>query len=115
MKTIPFFIILCFLFISFYPKDAQKVFDVHIHGSKDITNQLKQLHQAGVYKAAISTSWNLQDSYRRTTKLNLLFGLMFPCPNGKVPYSHQPCYEDGQDWPSVSWVEMQIKEGKIDF
>jgi predicted TIM-barrel fold metal-dependent hydrolase len=32
-----------------------------------------------------------------------------------VPYSLQPCYSKGEEWPSVSWVEQQIKEGKIDF
>jgi uncharacterized protein len=69
------------------------------------------LEQAGVYKAAISTSWDLQNSYRGKSKINFLFGLMFPCPNGKVPYGLQPCYQDGQDWPSLSWVEEQIKEG----
>jgi len=40
---------------------------------------------------------------------------MFPCPEGKVPYSLQPCYENGQEWPSTIWVEQQIKEGRIDF
>lgn len=91
------------------------MFDVHIHGTKEMQIQLKQLDEAGVYKAAISTSWNLQDSYRAKTKIKLLFGLMFPCPNGKVPYSLQPCFEQGEDWPSLSWVELQIQEGKIDF
>ena len=113
--------ILFFLFAFFYfsisqkSNDARRVFDVHIHGSGDLKDQLLKLEQAGVYKAAISTSWNLQNNYRGKSKINLLYGLMFPCPNGKVPYSLQPCYEDGQEWPSVQWVEQQIKEGKIDF
>ncbi|HET8810348.1 MAG TPA: amidohydrolase family protein [Flavobacteriaceae bacterium] len=97
------------------PKDTQKVFDVHIHGSNDVVNQLKTLEQVGVYKAALSSSWDLQNNYRDKSKINLLFGLMFPCPNGKVPYSLQSCYENGQEWPSLNWVEQQIKESKIDF
>jgi predicted TIM-barrel fold metal-dependent hydrolase len=40
---------------------------------------------------------------------------MFPCPNGKVPYSLQACYNNGEDWPPVDWVEQQIRDGKIDF
>jgi hypothetical protein len=115
MKTIFFLFAFLYLSFSFNQKENRKVFDVHIHGSKDLSNQLMELEKAGVYKAAVSTSWNLQNSYRDKSKINLLFGLMFPCPNGKVPYSLQPCYEDGQDWPSLSWVEMQIKEGNIDF
>ena len=113
--------ILFFLFAFFYfsisqkSNDARRVFDVHIHRRGDLKDQLLKLEQAGVYKAAISTSWNLQNNYRGKSKINLLYGLMFPCPNGKVPYSLQPCYEDGQEWPSVQWVEQQIKEGKIDF
>lgn len=112
---------LLFLFAYFYfsfsptPNNTQRVFDVHIHGSGDLTGQLFKLEQAGVYKAAISTSWNLQNNYRGKSKINLLYGLMFPCSNGKVPYSLQSCYEDGQDWPPTEWVEQKIKEGKIDF
>lgn len=115
MKTLLFlFVFFCFSF-SPKPNDTQRVFDVHIHGSGELSDQLFKLEQAGVYKAAISTSWKLQNSYRGKSKINLLFGLMFPCPTGKVPYSLQPCYEDGKDWPAIEWVERQIKEGKIDF
>ncbi|GGG79341.1 hypothetical protein GCM10007415_09430 [Parapedobacter pyrenivorans] len=96
-------------------KDIQKVFDVHLHGSSDVPAQLAALEQAGVHRAAISTSWNLQNSYRGKSKINFLYGLMFPCPNGHVPYSLQPCFPNGQDWPSLHWVEEQIKAGKIDF
>ena len=97
------------------PVNKQRIFDVHIHGSADAPAQLKALEQAGVYKAAISTSWDLQQRYRDESKPELLFGLMFPCPNGKVPYSLQPCYQDGKDWPSPDWVEQQMKDGTIDF
>ncbi len=103
--------------LSFFPKQkkSQRVFDVHLHGSNNIPAQLKALEEAGVYKVAISTSWDLQNSYRGKSNINTLFGLMLPCPNGKVPYSLQPCYQDGQDWPPVSWVEQQIKDRKINF
>lgn len=105
-----------FLFSSFWPeRKSRKVFDVHLHGSKEPASQLQHLKNAGVYKAAISTSWNLQNTYRSSSDVNLLFGLMFPCPNGKVPYSLQPCFEGGEEWPSVSWVEEQVRNRKIDF
>ena len=112
-----FYIIIAFFNLPFclQTKDNVKVFDVHVHGSEDVNAQLVALEQAGVYKAAISSSWNLQNNYRDKSKINLLYGLMFPCPNGKVPYSMQPCFEDGKDWPTLSWVETQIKEGKINF
>ena len=93
----------------------QKVFDVHIHGSNAASLQIQALQKVGVYKAAISTSWDQQNSYRSIAEANLLYGLMFPCPNGKVPYSLQLCYGDNGDWPSVHWVEGQVKAGKIDF
>lgn len=115
MKTLFFFILLLpLLFINWHEKPS-KVFDVHLHGSKDPSLQLQELQSAGVYKAAISTSWDLQHNYRSLSGTKLLFGLMFPCPNGKVPYSLQPCYNRGEDWPSVDWVEQQIKSRKIDF
>lgn len=115
MKRI--FFLIGFTCLSFSPinHERQKVFDVHIHGSKDVIDQLTTLEQAGVYRAAISTSWDLQNTYRTQSNINLLYGLMFPCPNGKVPYSLQPCYGDGRDWPALNWVERKIKEGKIDF
>ena len=97
------------------PVNKQRIFDVHIHGAADVPAQLKALENAGVYKAAISTSWDLQQRYKNESKPDLLFGLMFPCPNGKVPYSLQPCYGDGKDWPTPGWVEEQIKNGAIDF
>jgi hypothetical protein len=96
-------------------KAPQKIFDVHLHGSEDIGAQVRALQQGGVYKAAVSSSWVLQNVYRQEGAINWLFGLMFPCPNAKVPYSLQPCFEDGKDWPALNWVEQQVKAGKINF
>ena len=101
---------LMFVGLSFlFPHDlfSQKIFDVHIHGEKDILNQIRLLDSAGVYKAAISTSWDLQNSYVGKSKIKLLNGLMLPCPNGKVPYSQQPCFANGKDFPEISWVEQK--------
>ncbi len=91
------------------------MFDVHAHGSHDIRNQLDVLAGAGVYRAAVSTSWDRQQRYKSRDDLKILRGLMFPCPNGKVPYGLQPCFEDGNEYPSLEWVEDQIKAGHIDF
>lgn len=116
MKPLLFF--LAFFIAQIYlnaKKGPQKIFDVHLHGSNAPSVQMQTLKKSGVYKAAISTSWNLQNDYRKIPKTNLLFGLMFPCPNGKVPYSLQTCYSMGEDWPTINWVEQQIKDGKIDY
>lgn len=103
------------LFLSSADKNVRKVFDVHLHGHDQIAVQLAALEEAGVYRAAVSTSWDLQDSYRGRSKIDFLYGLMFPCSEGRVPYSLQPCFSNGQDWPAIQWVEEQIKAGKIDF
>ncbi|RYY18743.1 MAG: hypothetical protein EOO04_23370 [Chitinophagaceae bacterium] len=92
-----------------------RIFDVHIHGTRDISHQIKALQKAGVYKAAISTSWEQQHQYKDQQGISFLYGLMLPCPNGKVPYSLQPCYSDGGDWPGLEWTEKQIREGKVNF
>lgn len=115
MKT--FFIALAFLSaLFFYKNDASpKIFDVHIHGSNNPSLQIKELKNNGVYKVAISSSWKLQNEYKNISETEILYGLMFPCPDGKVPYSLQPCYENSEDFPSVSWVEEQIKAGRIHF
>jgi len=109
--------ILPFLILSAIGTDifAQKIFNVHIHGDGNATQQLTKLKAAGVYKAALSTSWELQQSYRSTEKLALLQGLMLACPQGKVPYSGQQCFADQKDFPDVKWVEKLIIEKKIDF
>jgi hypothetical protein len=102
--------------VSFIPKASKrKVFDVHLHGSRSPTEQLTDLRSEGVYKACISTSWPLQETYRDTKDIELMFGLMLPCPNGKVPYSLQNCYEDGSEYPAINWVEKQVQQGKIDY
>jgi len=107
-------ILLCLL-ISCYGNAQQRIFDVHIHGAEEPRAQLEKLTTAGVYKAALSTSWDLQQQYSSGNGLQILRGLMVPCPNGKVPYSLQRCFSDGNEWPSISWVEKHIKDGNINF
>lgn len=107
-------ILITFLF-GFYNGYSQKVFDTHIHGGTNPDIQMQQLETSGVYKAAISSSWDLQNTYRNKFKMELLHGLMLPCPNGKVPYSNQLCFSNGKDLPDIKWVEQQIINGKIDF
>ncbi|KAA5542980.1 amidohydrolase family protein [Adhaeribacter rhizoryzae] len=94
---------------------AQKVFDTHIHGNTDPATQITKLKAAGVYKAAISTSWNIQSTYKSTSDFTFLHGIMLVCPNGKVPYSNQYCFEDKKDFPNINLVEQLIKENKIQF
>ena len=115
MKLLFLFFAISFFASCSLSKKSQKIFDVHLHGSKDIPGQVHELEQGGVYKVAISTSWELQDNYKSNSKIKFLYGLMFPCPNGKVPYSLQSCFSEVKDWPSPDWVEQQIKDGKIDF
>lgn len=107
-------IVITFLF-GIFNAHSQKIFDTHIHGETEPSIQLQQLQNSGVYKAAISTSWDLQNTYRDKHKIDLLYGLMLPCPNGKVPYSNQLCFSDGKELPDIKWVEQQINDGKIDF
>lgn len=114
MQTMKNLILLLF-FCGFFNVYSQKVFDTHIHGEQDPNIQMQQLENSGVYKAAISTSWDLQDTYRDKHKIELLYGLMLPCPNGKVPYGNRFCFPDGKELPDIKWVEQQINNGKIDF
>lgn len=110
-----FGIFLFFIAFSHYCDAQRQVFDVHLHGSKDPQGQLEKLKKEGVYKTAVSTSWDQQQQYQTTNDLQVLRGLMVPCPNGKVPYSLQPCFKDGNEWPPLAWVEAQIKAGNIHF
>src|SRR5690606_14676086 len=105
---------LCIALCSF-PAISQKVFDVHLHGAENPVTQLENLTAAGVYKMAVSCSWNLQHKYQNTTQFTVLHGLMFPCPEGKVPYSAQFCFENQEDFPDIIWVEKLMKDGTIQF
>jgi len=107
--------LLCLVLQACAAQAPLKIFDVHIHGSAEPGRQVDALQKAGVYKAALSSSWELQNSYRTFNRMPFLYGLMFPCSNGKVPYSGQPCFAGREDWPSPQWVEQQVKEGNIDF
>src|SRR5688572_18881555 len=118
MKRHQFLIVLVLILviISCNDKDnAIKIFDVHLHGDPDPEKQLDSLAINGVTTIAVSTSWPQQQSYQTSTGLSVLHGLFVPCPNGKVPYSLQQCFDDGKEWPDINWVEQQIKDKKIDF
>lgn len=104
-----------FMFTASHCIAQEKIFDVHLHGAKEPKTQLADLTKTGVYKIAISTSWDQQQQYTSTRDLKTLRGLMIPCPNGKVPYSLQSCFNDGKEWPPLDWVEEQIKAGNINF
>nr|WP_276902666.1 amidohydrolase family protein [Pedobacter kyonggii] len=107
--------ILAAVVLSCKHKTELAVFDVHLHGDQNPKKQLEELEKNGVTFIAISTSWASQQQYQSSDKLKILHGLMFPCPNGKVPYSLQVCFADGKEWPDLNWVEKQIKEKRIDF
>jgi hypothetical protein len=92
-----------------------RVFDVHLHGSPDVPAQLAALRKNNVNKVAVSTSWKLQQFYESSQALSIIHGLMLPCPGGKVPYSGQPCFDNGSEWPSLEWVEELMRTRKIQF
>lgn len=94
---------------------GNKIFDVHLHGDQAPEKQLSNLAANGVYTIAVSTSWQEQQAYQSSTEMAVFHGLFVPCPNGKVPYSRQQCFDDGKEWPDFNWVEQQIKAKKIDF
>lgn len=103
------------IFSSCSKKKERKIFDVHLHGDAAPEKQMRNLEVNGVYAIAVSTSWPQQLNYQTTDALSVRRGLFVPCPNGVVPYSKQKCFEDGKEWPDITWVEQQIKEKKIDF
>jgi hypothetical protein len=96
-------------------KKSRSIFDVHLHGAEAPEKQISNLEANGVRIAALSSSWRLQQSYKSTDQLNILQGLMLPCPAGKVPYSLQSCFDDDREWPDLNWVEQQMVEKRIDF
>ena len=114
-------IILLSTFFFACSNPGQKIFDAHLHGEHDLIKQFQNLEANGVYEAAVSSSWEVQqqfnEQFESNNEVKILNGLFVPCPLGKVPYSRQMqnCYENGNEWPDVKWVEQQIKESKIDF
>jgi uncharacterized protein len=91
------------------------IFDTHLHATQDINKQFDELEKHKIVRGAVSSSWDNQEAYRTSTKTEFLIGLMFPCPNGIVPYSGQKCFSDGREFPDIAWVRQQIIDKKIDF
>jgi len=91
------------------------IFDVHLHAQKDLNKQFDNFKKYNIVRGAFSSSMDNVEKYRTESKIKLLFGLMFPCTNGIVPYSGQKCFKDGKDFPDVQWVRQQIIDKKIDF
>src|SRR5690606_32126158 len=112
------YIIVIVVFFSSCSKSEKyegKIFDTHVHFTKDIDTQFDDFKKHKIIKGAVSSSWDNQENYRGVTETEFLIGLMFPCPNGIVPYSGQKCFSDGSEFPDVNWVKQQIADNKIDF
>ena len=95
-----------------------KIFDAHLHFEEAIKNKeqkIKEFEDYNIVSGAISGPWNASEKYRSGTKIKLLFGLMFPCPDGIMPYGQGKCFEDGKEFPDIRWVRQQILDKKIDF
>lgn len=91
------------------------IFDTHLHASADTWKQLAGFEQHRIVRGAVSSSWDHMEAYRTVLKTDFLIGLMFPCPNGIVPYSGQKCYSNGEEYPDINWVRQQIVDKKIDY
>jgi hypothetical protein len=107
-----------FLFLTSCDKENKhsgEIFDTHLHAAQDINKQFDELNKHKIVRGAVSSSWDNQEAYRASTKTRFLIGLMFPCPNGIVPYSGQKCFSDGKEFPDITWIRQQIIDGKIDF
>jgi predicted TIM-barrel fold metal-dependent hydrolase len=115
MKLIACLATIVLLVHSSFAQKQDKIFDVHLHGDPKQQEQLDALKANGVRTIAVSTSWSMQQTYKSDKSLKVLQGLMLPCPNGKVPYSLQPCFEDGREWPDPKWVEEQVKQKRVHF
>lgn len=116
-----FIILLAALMLACSTQEQRKIFDVHLHGDSDLTSQFQALQASGVYEAAVSSSWEVQQGFKYNRDIvggvKILHGLFIPCPLGKVPYSEhkRTCYKDGGEWPDVEWVERQMKDKQVDF
>jgi hypothetical protein len=115
MKIIPYLILSSLILYSCKHTSTYEgpIFDVHVHNQPDNEQQLDNFKTFNIVKAAVSSSWDNLDKYR--SHEGILIGLMFPCPNGVVPYSGQKCFSDGKEFPAVAWVRQQIIDKKIHF
>lgn len=117
MKFITY-IIATFIFLTSTEKPNKyegPIFDTHLHSARDIKKQFDEFEKHKIVKGAVSSSWDNQEKYRTNAKTEFLIGLMFPCPNGIVPYSGQKCFSNGNEFPDINWVRQQIIDKKIDF
>lgn len=110
------YIVISSLFLTSCEKSNKyegPIFDTHLHHNPETKKQFEGFKNYKIVNGAISSSWDNLDKYRSNQEL--LIGLMFPCPNGIVPYSGQKCFSDGSEFPDIDWVRQQIIDKKIDF
>jgi len=111
-------LILLFLFFNYGNQKGncqEKIFDAHLHFKREVDSQFNLLGKYNIIGGAVSGSMELADNYRTKTSPKLLIGLMFPCPNGVVPYGGSKCFKDGKEFPDTGWIRQQILDHKIDF
>ena len=121
-KILP--IIFGFLVTSFAGAQSAKekysgpIFDTHFHGhfvADKREAEVKALTQNHVTQCAITVPFNTKNFYPAGKNLKFIYGMMLPCPNGKVPYGGPSCFENGAEYPDVNWVRQQIEDHKIDY
>ncbi len=108
--------------------DGQPIIDVHLHtpiGAKgppdSAENQklrkliLEASKQQGTAVALLSGTHDFVDAWLDEKGISLLPGVIFPCPQGKIPFTERQCFPDGAEFPSIEWLRSLHAAGKLAF
>lgn len=108
--------------------NGQPIIDVHLHtpiaakGPPDSAeNQaLRKLildasKKQGTTIALLSGTHDFVDSWLDEKGIRLLPGVLFPCPEGKIPFTERQCFPDGAVFPSIEWLRSLHAAGKLAF
>lgn len=97
------------------------IIDTHLHATPETSQTLKtsqnqlldQMKQYNVLASVVSIAEPAQlNDWAEVKGATVLVGPSFPCTDGKYPRMN-PCFSDSDGWPELSWLETEIKAGRI--
>jgi uncharacterized protein len=101
---------------------AGPIIDSHFHASPgassntlvvEYQDMLTQMRQHNVLVSVVSIpDVEYLPLWQSTEQHKFLVGPSFPCTDGIFPLMH-PCFAKTKGWPDLTWLENEIKAGKI--
>ncbi|HEY6913649.1 MAG TPA: amidohydrolase family protein [Paludibacter sp.] len=111
--------------LKVHAPERTKVIDVHIHaplcpgdveGSSMQTVKIELVREMDSLNIVFGVLNGLPEFFEPWNKAapgRFLNYILFPCVDGKTPNFARDCFPGGKSFPDITWLENEIKKGKI--